>query len=48
MICDDKEKQNLKIDHSRSGDLIAISNKDKWFSYYWWNDDEKPPLLPKL
>jgi predicted AlkP superfamily pyrophosphatase or phosphodiesterase len=47
MICDDKEKQNLKIDHSRSGDLIAISNKDKWFSYYWWNDDEKAPTFAK-
>ena len=47
MICDDKEKQNLKIDHSRSGDLIAISNKDKWFSYYWWNDDDKAPTFAK-
>jgi predicted AlkP superfamily pyrophosphatase or phosphodiesterase len=47
MICDDKEKQNLKIDHSRSGDLIAISNKDKWFSYYWWNDDDKAPTFTK-
>jgi predicted AlkP superfamily pyrophosphatase or phosphodiesterase len=46
-ICDDKEKQNLKIDHSRSGDLIAISNKDKWFSYYWWNDDDKAPTFAK-
>ncbi len=47
MICDDKEKQNLKIDHSRSGDLIAIANKDKWFSYYWWNDDDKAPTFAK-
>ncbi len=47
MICDDKEKQELKIDHSRSGDLIAISNKDKWFSYYWWNDDDKAPTFAK-
>jgi predicted AlkP superfamily pyrophosphatase or phosphodiesterase len=46
-ICDDKEKRELKIDHSRSGDLIAISNKDKWFSYYWWFEDNKAPTFTK-
>jgi predicted AlkP superfamily pyrophosphatase or phosphodiesterase len=40
-VCDAKEKQKLHIDHSRSGELIAIANKDKWFSYYWWYDDQK-------
>ncbi len=47
MICDEKEKQGLKIDHARSGDLIAISNRDKWFSYYWWNDEDKAPTFTK-
>ncbi len=46
-VCDDKEKQDLKIDSYRSGDLIAISNRDKWFSYYWWNDDDKAPTFTK-
>lgn len=31
------------LDHPRSGDLIAISNDDRWFSYYYWLDDEKAP-----
>jgi len=39
-VCDDDEKKNLHINHSRSGDLIAIADMDKWFSYYWWYDDE--------
>jgi predicted AlkP superfamily pyrophosphatase or phosphodiesterase len=47
-----EEKKNLKIDHERSGELIAISDKDKWFSYYWWYDSEKEtksiPLHPEL
>ena len=47
-ICDDKEKRTLKIDNSRSGDLIAISSRDKWFSYYWWIEDEKLRVLQKL
>lgn len=46
-ICDDKEKRTLKIDNSRSGDLIAISSRDKWFSYYWWIEDEKAPSFTK-
>jgi len=37
------EKKHLKIDHERSGEIIAISNKDKWFSYYWWYDPENAP-----
>ncbi len=35
-VCDVEEKKKLYIDHQRSGDLIAISEKDRWFSYYWW------------
>jgi predicted AlkP superfamily pyrophosphatase or phosphodiesterase len=47
IICDDNEKQKLKIDNSRSGDLIAISDIDKWFSYYWWFDENKAPTFAK-
>ncbi|MBL4727706.1 MAG: alkaline phosphatase family protein [Rhizobiaceae bacterium] len=36
-----KKKEGL--DHPRSGDLVAISNDDRWFSYYYWLDDEKAP-----
>ncbi|MGI0088638.1 MAG: alkaline phosphatase family protein [Nitrosotalea sp.] len=38
-----EEKKRLKIDHERSGEIIAISAKDKWFSYYWWHDAQKAP-----
>ncbi|SMH71432.1 Type I phosphodiesterase/nucleotide pyrophosphatase [Candidatus Nitrosotalea okcheonensis] len=38
-----KEQKELKIDNQRSGELIAISTKDKWFSYYWWYDIQKAP-----
>lgn len=31
------------LDHPRSGDLIAISTADRWFSYYYWLDDDKAP-----
>ena len=38
---DDKRANGL--DHERSGDLVAISEADRWFSYYYWLDDDKAP-----
>ena len=37
------EKHKYQIDHPKSGDLIAISEKNKWFTYYWWYDHDKAP-----
>ncbi len=31
------------LDHPRSGELVAISEPDRWFSYYYWLDDAKAP-----
>jgi predicted AlkP superfamily pyrophosphatase or phosphodiesterase len=31
------------INHPRSGELIAIAPKDKWFAYYWWTDWNRAP-----
>jgi predicted AlkP superfamily pyrophosphatase or phosphodiesterase len=31
------------IDHTRSGELIAVAPPDKWFAYYWWADWTKAP-----
>lgn len=42
-ILDGKGKQELRIDNARSGELVAISAKDRWFSYYWWQDESKAP-----
>ncbi|MBV9177474.1 MAG: alkaline phosphatase family protein [Nitrososphaeraceae archaeon] len=46
-ILSSEGKKNLKIDHERSGELIAISDKDKWFSYYWWYDSGMSPVFAK-
>ena len=37
------EKHEFQIDHPKSGELIAISDKNKLFTYYWWYD---PSLAP--
>ena len=31
------------LDHHRSGDIVLISKNNAWFSYYFWNDDNKAP-----
>lgn len=47
VILDNNLKRQFRINHQRSGDLIAISNKDKWFSYYWWFDQLKAPSFAR-
>lgn len=32
-----------ELNHPRAGDLIAVANKNAWFSYYYWLDDLKAP-----
>ncbi len=42
-VLDAEGKRAAGLDHDRSGELVAISNADRWFSYYYWLDDEKAP-----
>lgn len=42
-ILDADEKASYKLDHKRSGDLIAIAKPNAWFTYYYWLDDTKAP-----
>ena len=46
-ILSSQEKKDLNIDHERSGELIAISDRDKWFSYYWWYNSDKAPSFAR-
>ncbi len=38
-----EEKRAAGLDHPRSGELIAVSEPDRWFTYYYWQDDERAP-----
>ncbi|MGB7302249.1 MAG: nucleotide pyrophosphatase/phosphodiesterase family protein, partial [Burkholderiaceae bacterium] len=42
-VLDGPGKQAAGLDHERSGELIAISDPDRWFSYYYWLDESKAP-----
>lgn len=42
-LLDADGKKAHRIAHPSSGDIIAVSAKDRWFSYYWWFDRSKEP-----
>jgi predicted AlkP superfamily pyrophosphatase or phosphodiesterase len=42
-VLDRKEQEAQRINHPRSGDLIAVSKENAWFTYYYWFDDNKAP-----
>lgn len=42
-VLGDEGKRAHGLDHPRSGELVAISDANRWFSYYWWLDDARAP-----
>src|SRR5262249_3326758 len=47
-VLDRVEQRALAIDHPRSGDLVALSRTDAWFTYYYWLDDSRAPDFARL
>jgi predicted AlkP superfamily pyrophosphatase or phosphodiesterase len=37
------DKSAIGLDHARSGELVAIAKPNRWFSYYYWTDDDRAP-----
>ncbi|SFF18196.1 Predicted pyrophosphatase or phosphodiesterase, AlkP superfamily [Sulfitobacter brevis] len=44
----EEAKKANGLDHPRSGELVAISKADRWFSYYYWLDDDKAPDFARM
>jgi predicted AlkP superfamily pyrophosphatase or phosphodiesterase len=42
-VLSDEGKRQAGLDHPRSGELVAVSAADRWFTYYFWEDDERAP-----
>ena len=38
-----EEQRKYRVDHERSGELLAIARSDRWFAYSWWNSPGKSP-----
>ncbi|WP_110689993.1 alkaline phosphatase family protein [Salinicola endophyticus] len=39
----DSEKRREGLDHPNAGELVVISQPDRWFSYYFWLDEARAP-----
>ncbi len=37
------ERAALGLDHPRSGEIVALAKADRWFSYYYWEDERLAP-----
>lgn len=42
-VLDAGGKEAHHLNHPRSGDLVAVSKPDAWFTYYYWLDDARAP-----
>jgi len=42
-VLDDAGKREYGLDHPRSGELVAISRADSWFTYYYFLDEARAP-----
>lgn len=42
-VLDEAGKREAGLDHSRSGELVAIARADSWFTYYHFLDDARAP-----
>jgi predicted AlkP superfamily pyrophosphatase or phosphodiesterase len=47
IVITEGEKKYFNIDHPRAGDIIIVANRDKWFSYYWWYDENMAPSFTR-
>lgn len=43
LVLNRAEQKEHHIDHERSGEFVIMSNKDSWFTYYFWLDDKVAP-----
>jgi predicted AlkP superfamily pyrophosphatase or phosphodiesterase len=42
-VLDAEAKRVEGLDHPRAGDLIAVASKGHWFTYYYWEEDNRAP-----
>lgn len=42
-VLDANTKGDFGLDHPNSGELIAVAERNAWFSYYYWLDDNRAP-----
>ncbi|MEU3180675.1 nucleotide pyrophosphatase/phosphodiesterase family protein [Streptomyces albidoflavus] len=47
-LLDEEGKKEQGLDHLRSGEFVAVAERDAWFTYYYWLDDARAPDFAQL
>ncbi len=42
-VLDAEGLRSVGLDHPRSGELVLVAAKERWFTYYYWLDDARAP-----
>ena len=42
-VLDRAEQAAYGLDHERAGELVLVAERDAWFTYYYWLDDDRAP-----
>ncbi|HEX2882891.1 MAG TPA: nucleotide pyrophosphatase/phosphodiesterase family protein [Polyangiaceae bacterium] len=42
-VLDEDGKRTAGLQHPRSGELVVLAQPDRWFTYYYWLDDDRAP-----
>ena len=42
-VLDEAGKNKAHLNHERSGELIAVAERDAWFTYYYWLNESRRP-----
>ncbi|MEU8542423.1 nucleotide pyrophosphatase/phosphodiesterase family protein [Streptomyces sp. NPDC048717] len=47
-VLDEAGRKERGLDHPRSGELVALADRDAWFTYYYWLEDDRAPDFARL
>lgn len=47
-LLSDDELNQMHLNHERCGDIVAIADKDSWFTYYFWDEDAQAPDYARM
>jgi predicted AlkP superfamily pyrophosphatase or phosphodiesterase len=48
LVLDAAGQAQYQLDHPRAGDLVAVADRDSWFTYYYWFDDRRAPDFARI
>lgn len=48
LVLDENGKKEHHLEHERSGDLVLVADNKSWFTYYFWEDDNKAPDYARM